>query len=868
MFWCCGVARNTEEADEKTPKPTRRPPNLDGAQWLSEASNSPWVESGEDSPRPPPQRGNNDTTMTIEVTRAKRLRSGYTNVHFLRPFVRVLLSDGTDDGRLLCKTAVGKPHRKEDAHTWNFSAEVEVPKSDITSRNAVLRFEILDEQDWDQLCLREFFGQDLVDLVNKEGSTKKTVKLANGGGVPARSGKRPSIHLGVNVHPNPFLELPGGLHLGARRLAESTPKAFATTVEEGRTTFLSTLITPDISSPALSSPISLDSYLRTDSAPMTEDSPAAAATRDSRSRSHKSLSLDDESSRSTATSAMGVQSARGVKVKVGASAEGVEAAEAAEAVEAVGDVEDAEDVEDVEDAKDVEELDARSPLEEMLTAPLREKGRESSGVVISESGIRQRGEAKTINKRREKTETFKGHGKTGGVHRGVGEDGEDGEDGGETEEEARRIVSALGDGMARFHNLYSSSSDIGSNGRALSPELSKSHSRVSDNERRTTATSSMSPPPNTNAKMFCTPNLQLSERKLQLSIPRPQSQLLPRPQPLHPNTPEKSLQLSKSKISSPRTHSVEDLILRLKELQDQMKLLTINSEFKMKAFIESQSFSLFNPFSKGDPKLKEEWFVVDQAKNKLRSKLAELKDHIERKVRRQTLLARAPRIQKYPLSTKWMELNSIISVHSNGHLKEEETKTLPTKSIHDLHYEQETQQRWEKYMSEMEHQLDREFIDDDDDDDDDNEDEHDYHDEVDEKKKQEKRKVEISGSFPVFQHPIENYLVNNSRWMECATAVLIGVTPTFGIPIETLTSTKSKGWKQKNNAKAKVTKRTKEKKTEMDEKTGMKIEKKKEFIAAVKVEGDQQTTRPTQDVKEVSKKKKGQKKKSNKILMV
>ena len=208
---CCGVSRNDGDSDTETPKRRMRPKkHTDGSQWLSEASNSPWLESDQDihSPLHGPRNEKNDecdeVLLTVEVLKAKRLRSGYQSVHFQCPFVRVLLSDGRDDGKLLCKTGVGKQHKKEDAVTWNFVQKVNVSNSDIASRDAVLRFEILDADDSDMLCVREFSGQDLVDLINKDGTMKKTVKLANGSGVPARSGKRPSLHFSVRASPNPF----------------------------------------------------------------------------------------------------------------------------------------------------------------------------------------------------------------------------------------------------------------------------------------------------------------------------------------------------------------------------------------------------------------------------------------------------------------------------------------------------------------------------------------------------------------------------------------------------------------------------------------------------------------------------------------
>ena len=200
---CCGGREENEGDSTGTPKFQQRK-RKEAEQWLSEASNSPWQESEYEEPRSSQASGDwtdHTTKMVIEIVRAKRLRSGYASVHFMRPFVRVYLSDGKDDGRLLCKTSVAKFQSDQDTVVWNFQAASEYPKDEMETEHAVLRFEIVDADDCDTLVIREFKGQDLIDLINSDKITKKIVKLSSGGGTPARGGKRPSIHVALTITP-------------------------------------------------------------------------------------------------------------------------------------------------------------------------------------------------------------------------------------------------------------------------------------------------------------------------------------------------------------------------------------------------------------------------------------------------------------------------------------------------------------------------------------------------------------------------------------------------------------------------------------------------------------------------------------------
>lgn len=208
MSYCCGGGREEQQGSSKT---LRRPTSEGGLNWLSEAS-SQWQgesESGDGATAATTFGwGHNDTTLTIEVLRSKRLRSGFRNCNIFSPFVRVILSDGsTDDSRLLCKTGIGKKHKNEDAVTWNFKAVVECSRAEIVSPSAVLRFEVLDADDWEMMVMREFCGQALVDLITKGAHVKKTVKLPHGGGIPSRGDRSPSLHVGVTATPDPYSDI-------------------------------------------------------------------------------------------------------------------------------------------------------------------------------------------------------------------------------------------------------------------------------------------------------------------------------------------------------------------------------------------------------------------------------------------------------------------------------------------------------------------------------------------------------------------------------------------------------------------------------------------------------------------------------------
>ena len=215
---CCGGGRDDNDADRSaiTKFKDRQRGEL---AWLSEAgsegSNSPWQEQDKGVPSTTRDDNDNDprfnAEMTIRILRAKRLRSGYTNVHFLCPFVKVFLANTSNrtDGQLLCKTQVARSHKQEDAVSWNYETTIKCSKEKIVANDTVLRFEIVDAEDWDMSVQREFQGQDLRDLISTDKTIKKTVKLPNGGGIPARSGKRPSIHVGVTVTPNPYFEYEG-----------------------------------------------------------------------------------------------------------------------------------------------------------------------------------------------------------------------------------------------------------------------------------------------------------------------------------------------------------------------------------------------------------------------------------------------------------------------------------------------------------------------------------------------------------------------------------------------------------------------------------------------------------------------------------
>lgn len=80
MSYCCGGGREEEQGPSKT---LRRPTSEGGLNWLSEASSQWQGEPDSGDGATTFGWGHNDTTLTIEVLRSKRLRSGFTNVHFL-----------------------------------------------------------------------------------------------------------------------------------------------------------------------------------------------------------------------------------------------------------------------------------------------------------------------------------------------------------------------------------------------------------------------------------------------------------------------------------------------------------------------------------------------------------------------------------------------------------------------------------------------------------------------------------------------------------------------------------------------------------------------------------------------------------------
>jgi len=188
---CCGVTRNDEERTTKSPRL-----GSDGTRWVTDHSSSPFLSSSD-------ERGE-DASMEVRVIRAKRLRSGYTHVHFNKPCCRVTLSDGRTDGRELGRTQVSVRETSEDADTWNWSSIVPMNRMDLLRPTTILRFEITDIEESDMYCIREFSGLDLRDLVNKKGTMKKALKLPGGGSIPKRAGKAPSLHVGVTITPNPY----------------------------------------------------------------------------------------------------------------------------------------------------------------------------------------------------------------------------------------------------------------------------------------------------------------------------------------------------------------------------------------------------------------------------------------------------------------------------------------------------------------------------------------------------------------------------------------------------------------------------------------------------------------------------------------
>ena len=186
---CCGGGREQE--------PTRSP-----LPWTNDGR---WTGVSDNSPSPSDAGSHNEETrMTIRVIRAKRLRSGYAQMHFEKPWCRVTLSDGRTDGKELGRTKISKQNTQEDVDIWNWSASVSLNCIELLRPTTILRFEISDTQDNDMYCIREFSGLDLKDLVNKKGTVKKALKLPGGASIPKRDGKAPSLHVGVVVTPNPF----------------------------------------------------------------------------------------------------------------------------------------------------------------------------------------------------------------------------------------------------------------------------------------------------------------------------------------------------------------------------------------------------------------------------------------------------------------------------------------------------------------------------------------------------------------------------------------------------------------------------------------------------------------------------------------
>ena len=186
---CCGGGREQE--------PTRSP-----LPWTNDGR---WTGVSDNSPSPSDAGSHNEETrMTIRVIRAKRLRSGYAQMHFEKPWCRVTLSDGRTDGKELGRTKISKQNTQEDVDIWNWSASVSLNRIELLRPTTILRFEISDTQDNDMYCIREFSGLDLKDLVNKKGTVKKALKLPGGASIPKRDGKAPSLHVGIVVTPNPF----------------------------------------------------------------------------------------------------------------------------------------------------------------------------------------------------------------------------------------------------------------------------------------------------------------------------------------------------------------------------------------------------------------------------------------------------------------------------------------------------------------------------------------------------------------------------------------------------------------------------------------------------------------------------------------
>ena len=186
---CCGGGREQE-------------PNRSPLPWTNDGR---WTGVSDNSPSPSDAGSHNEETrMTIRVIRAKRLRSGYAQMHFEKPWCRVTLSDGRTDGKELGRTKISKQNTQEDVDIWNWSASVSLNRIELLRPTAILRFEISDTQDNDMYCIREFSGLDLKDLVNKKGTVKKALKLPGGASIPKRDGKAPSLHVGIVVTPNPF----------------------------------------------------------------------------------------------------------------------------------------------------------------------------------------------------------------------------------------------------------------------------------------------------------------------------------------------------------------------------------------------------------------------------------------------------------------------------------------------------------------------------------------------------------------------------------------------------------------------------------------------------------------------------------------
>ena len=186
---CCGGGREQE-------------PTLSPLPWTNDGR---WTGVSDNSPSPSDAGSHNEETrMTIRVIRAKRLRSGYAQMHFEKPWCRVTLSDGRTDGKELGRTKISKQNTQEDVDIWNWSASVSLNRIELLRPTTILRFEISDTQDNDMYCIREFSGLDLKDLVNKKGTVKKALKLPGGASIPKRDGKAPSLHVGIVVTPNPF----------------------------------------------------------------------------------------------------------------------------------------------------------------------------------------------------------------------------------------------------------------------------------------------------------------------------------------------------------------------------------------------------------------------------------------------------------------------------------------------------------------------------------------------------------------------------------------------------------------------------------------------------------------------------------------